>query len=276
MSREAFDQNNKKFQEELAKIGKPYLLYAPFSTDYWEISPKIVFCNLEAASGGDDASEWSGIMAWETMKDHWMDLSAKYRQYGEKYYPNPTIWRYTIFVYILYKRLNGVSRQCIEKKLEKINDEILVPYLEKMPDNLLNALGKEDIEKVIEKILYMNLQKWWNENEKTKFNDRYLEEFLENPILRECTLDSIRYSDADVFVIAGKDGMQALNNLIPDLALELIKGKNPKTGIKEYDKTLFVVSYHPARGEYFTLKWMLDRIDEIVDKYSSFKEKIEK
>ena len=144
-----------------------------------------------------------------------------------------------------------------------------------MPDDLLNALGKEDMEKVIKKILYMNLQKWWNENEKTQINDGSLKEFLENPMLRECTLNSIRYSDADVFLVAGKDGVQALNNLIPDLALELINNKSPKTGIKEYDKTLFVVSYHPARGKYFTFKWMLNRIDEIINKYSSFKEKIE-
>ena len=121
MAKEAFDQNNKKWQEELDKIGKPYLLYAPFSDDYWKTSPKIVFCNLEAASGGDDASEWSGILAWETMKDNWMDLSAEYRwdKDKEKYYLNPTIWRYTIFAYILYKRLAGVSRRCIEKKIRE-------------------------------------------------------------------------------------------------------------------------------------------------------------
>ena len=280
MAKEAFDQNNKKWQEELDKIGKPYLLYAPFSDDYWKTSPKIVFCNLEAASGGDDASEWSGVLAWETMKNNWMDLSAVNRWYEGKYYQNPTIWRYTVFAYILYKRFNGVSRQDIEGKLTGINDDILVPYLNRMPEKLLTALGKSDLEEVVKKILYMNLQKLWNENKSTKLDGKSFKEYFDNPILKECTLNSIKYSDADIFVVAGLPLMNEINKLIPDLELGKIEKENLKTGIKKHDKTLFVMSYHPAYGEYsgikcFSLKWILDRVDEIIKRYSAFKKRIE-
>ncbi|MDR2194103.1 MAG: hypothetical protein LBP19_06515 [Treponema sp.] len=154
MPKKEFDNNNRIWKNELEKDNRPYLLFEPFLNDYWKLSPKIVFCNLETASGGDDASEWEKILTWETFKNNWMDLHSKYRD-G---YPNPTIWRSVIFAYILYERLNGTSRQCIEMQLKTIKDNILEPYLKEPPKDLFNAIGKERLENTIKYILYMNLQ----------------------------------------------------------------------------------------------------------------------
>jgi hypothetical protein len=65
-----------------------------------------------------------------------------------------------------------------------------------------------------------------------------LDEFLRNHIHRKCTLNSIKYSDADIFIISGVEGRNTFNKLLDGFNLELITDKNPKTGMKEYNNTI--------------------------------------
>jgi hypothetical protein len=274
MSKENYENNNNIYRKRLEDFTKPFWLYEPDNT-YWESSLKIVFCNLEAATGErvNEESDSDHIIRWETLKNNWMDLYDEYRRDKEDRtdYPNPVIWRSIVFAYILYKRLIGISREDFEKILEKVDDDILVKYPNPRPEKLFNALGKNNLEEVIQRIMYTNLNKFVNENEDTSFDAESLNKFMGDTRIRECTLDSIKYSDADIFIISGQEGVKALNKLINGLNLDLIIDKDPKTGMKEHGNTIFVTAYHPAQGKYYTLKWILNRTDEIVNKFNKLK-----
>jgi hypothetical protein len=271
MSKENFNKNNIEWMKELNKNENPYLLYAPFSNSYWSSYPKIVFCNLEACSSGEKATEengWPKILDWETFRDHWIDLRG---ENNREDCDNFTIWNYMIFAYILNERLTGISRQCIEKRFNSHEYSRSKEFFEKL-------YMKYEIEKVMEKILYMNLQKWINEEKSCRFDENRknkLNAFINDPIHRKHTLASIEESEPDIFIITGKEGVNALNMLMEKLDLELINKNDMETGMKEYGNTLYVVSYHPSEynKKYFTPEKILDRVDEIVKKFRKMRKR---
>jgi hypothetical protein len=72
-----------------------------------------------------------------------------------------------IFVYILNERLNGVYRQDIENRLNLYEPQRNKKNLEEIYDKY-----DYDIEKIVQNVCYMNLQKWINEEQSSKFDKK--------------------------------------------------------------------------------------------------------
>lgn len=258
---------------------------------------KLFFCGLESCTDESnpddvDTDDWNRILEWDGFKNGWMRED------------NCVIRRYTIFAFCLYKRLYDVSRAELDKKFTNIKKSN--PLDEKELKQLYEIIGVDELYEIIQKMLYMNLLKWVNNTGKFSFDDerkKLLHKFLCDPEHQKHTLVSIAYSDANIFIIAGQDGIdnsfkykegerfnktekkgnEKKSNIgICDL-YDMFNAEDTKEnrkqlgypteeafdlkwkGMIKYSKTLFVSLYHPSdrNKNKFTLEYIFDTIDKI-------------
>jgi len=259
MPKDKLDENNEEWKKKLDKDGKPYLLYTP-SPDYWKEKLKIVFYALETGCDPEEAEYYESGIAEGFGGDAGVD--------------NDTLCRYKIFVYCLYERLNGTSREELEKLFSKISKTPLLIedlkffvekdlqkkknidsiekqnieklYLRKFYTTLFEDIGADKLRQIAQKIFFLNLQKRVNTTGNMKFNDKRkeeLHEFLSSKKYREFTLSEIAYSDADIVILAGEDCLNGICSLFN------------ATDTKKYRKEL---GY--PENESFDLDWKTKKI----------------
>jgi hypothetical protein len=306
---------------------------ANLSSPYWDEKHKIVFFALESCTGeknpGDvNENDWNRTLDWKTFQGTWMKREDNYtiRRYSVFAYClykllsvasrgenddgkiDKEIKRLkSLFLKALIKtdlRLDEENRESLYKEINTQDGKSLNVVFQKVGKCVLNEkvlkalyedIGTEDIEEVMQKILYMNLLKWVNNTGTCNFDEgrqRKFDEFLSKDTHRKLTLASIAYSDANIVIISGKNG---INNCprnidgydICDLFnaedeemkkyrkmlgypsevfnLEWDHGRN----MIQYGKILFVSLYHPGRydNKYFTPEYILDRVIAIVNTY---------
>jgi len=246
MSIEEVREINHKWDEILLQDVKDDLLeadtiwdYEPFSDDYWNQKTKIVLCNFEQ-------------YGYVEKKDG-EDRRLTFEKYSK--YTNQAIKYSSLFIYCLYKKLQG----------ENINKEQL---------HALYDDNKEKVLSVVKNITYMNLRKDENLSEgdvNAEVNTvrNYYEKGklpykgypnVSNECNREFLRDFIEALEPDIFIISHEYGYKILNDVYEG------KINLQWQNSYKYKKTLFVSIKHPAaRIDYY--QYIVERTAQIVDDY---------
>jgi len=146
-----------------------YLMYQPFTDDYWNQKYKIVWCNLEP--GGEPEDKDEKILKLNTYKK-WLDRK------------NPTIKNTSLYIYCLYNKLNGNDINEEKINVIKNDSELLINY--------------------VSKVTYMNILK---DCGTSRFNNEWFNKFYsgEKGLKdRERTKDIINALEPDIFIITGE------------------------------------------------------------------------
>jgi hypothetical protein len=230
---------NREFEELMLEdvkcgyLNDTFWHYEPFSDNYWSQKYKIVLCNSEPY-GDNNKDGKNRIVTLDVFKE-WLSLG------------NKTARNSALFLYCLYKRLQGLS--ITEEELRGLYHS---------GDELLS---------VIKNTTYMNLRKEEAFDETPKLQAEEIRRFLvpgwslsskvqgvSNKEYRELTLDFIDTLAPDIFIITGEVGCDVLNKIYEgkiNLAWQ---------GMYKNEKTLYVSINHPSRISY---KYIVEKTNKI-------------
>jgi hypothetical protein len=241
MSKEKVRCINDEWADDIKRDGSYYefYMYEPFSDAYWAEKRKIVFCNTNPYGYNVPQDpiakkefDQTPVLIWEIF-EKWLNENAR----------NTTIPRSALFMYCLYKTLQGHT--FTEENLESSffsNTHEADMVLKKMAYmNLQNEIGKSEIDESEE----AEINRWFSEC---------------NGVNAKSFRELVSALDPDIFIITGKFGLKVLNEKI------YIGGLNLKNqGVVKLGKTLFVHLYHPSpKSKEFTNEYILKRVNELV------------
>ncbi len=232
MGRKELNTINDIWTEEMENDGyHQFMIYEPFSEDYWKQDVKIVLCNLETYD-----ESVTGILD--------IDIFKKWLKSGSR-----TIKNSSIFIVALQKYLSNKS--LTEEDLKDLyhDDEMLLEF--------------------INNIVYMNLRK--DANSTSKEDTQAIHEFLDPNFTHKNNSHNIRNFkelfealEADIFIISGETGADIIHKIYKD-EIDLVYDN-----FAYLNNTLIVSCAHPA-SQKFNYNYMNEKAKEIASKYLEHK-----
>ena len=266
MSKVEFEDASKRLTEQLKldeNIDSAIMVYSPFTDDYWNASPKIVFCNYENYGYNEEnfikkqvKVSFNEFFLW--ISGCWLKQKLSYNQFSEqtkeftkfipdndkekKSKPNRTVKKSLIFVNALIERLN--------------NQSLDIKGIKKYSSTKLCSAMKS--------FTYMNLRPTsGSESKQDTANTRYLvskyPEYIKKIILA---------LEADIFILSTEHATCLFNEYIfkEEIKAKLVKPLIFKRNTK-IDKMHVFSVLHPACKE-FSDDYFLKAVNEIAHKYN--------
>lgn len=257
----AYNNLTKKIQED-EKLNSAIMVYHPFSEGYWDVSPKIVFCNYENYGYTEDKYKKNEVLL--SFREFFLWISGywiKQKISFDEFYIKTN--NCSIFIPDDEKEKKSKPNKTAKKSLILVN--VLLDKLKNKHADIrsIKKYSSTKLSTVLTHFTYMNLRPTsGSKREQDTLNTQYWL-FSYHKYIKQIILAL----EADIFVLSTEHAVTLFNNYI-------FKDEVEQTGEKlifknhlKIGKTHFFSIVHPS-CRYFTDEYLTKVVDDILFKYA--------